>query len=218
MTRWRERHFRAFALEQAPSRCRTRRRCPRSSRRSTRRPAPEAGRGRRPARAGRRTPRRPRRIRGAAPSARSARTPEMRVMTRSGLTPSSTSGPRPHFSSVPGRKFSSSTSQCRSRSSTIAAAALGLQVEHDGLLVAVDRAVQHRRVAGVEPPVAQLVAGDGPLDLDHLGAEVGEHPARGRGGDVVAEFEHPDAREGPNGVVVHGFPQFRVRAARSSAG
>src|SRR6185437_14539173 len=44
---------------------------------------------------------------------------EMRVITSSGLTLSSSSGPSPHFSSVPGRKFSSNTSQCRTRSSTI---------------------------------------------------------------------------------------------------
>ena len=41
-------------------------------------------------------------------------------MMMSGLTRLSSSGPRPHFSSVPGRKFSSSTSLCRIRSSTIA--------------------------------------------------------------------------------------------------
>ena len=51
---------------------------------------------------------------------------------------------------------------------------------------------------GVQPPVAQLVAGDRPLDLDHLGAEVGQHAARGRGGDVVAELQHPHAGEWTN--------------------
>ena len=78
----------------------------------------------------------------------------------------------------------------------------GLEVEHDRLLVAVDRAVQHRGVAGVQPPVAQFVAGDRPLDLDHLGAEVGEHAACGRGGDVVAEFEYAYTGEWANVVVV----------------
>src|SRR5881628_3764840 len=33
------------------------------------------------------------------------------------------------------------------------------------------------------------------LDLDHVGATVGEHLSRPRHGDEVAEFEHRDARE-----------------------
>ena len=46
----------------------------------------------------------------------------------------------------------------------------------------------------------------GPLDLDDLGAEVGEHPARGGRGDVVAEFQHPHAGEWSNVLVFNVVP------------
>src|SRR5690606_10703466 len=69
-------------------------------------------------------------------------------------------------------------------------------VENDRLLVAVDRAVEHRGVAGFEPPVAQFVAGAGAFDLDHLGAEVREHPPGGGCGDVIAEFEDSHTGKG----------------------
>ena len=81
-------------------------------------------------------------------------------------------------------------------------ASFGVQVDHDRLLVAVDGPVQHRRVPGVQPPVTQLVAGYRALDLDDLGAEVGEHAACRRGGDVVAEFEDADTLEWRDAVVV----------------
>ena len=75
-------------------------------------------------------------------------------------------------------------------------AGLGAQVQDDGLLVAVDGPVQHGGVALVQPPVAQLVAGSRPLDLDDLGAEVGEEPPGRGGGNVVSEFQDADAFQG----------------------
>jgi hypothetical protein len=70
----------------------------------------------------------------------------------------------PHFSSVPGLKFSIRTS----------AVSRG-EIEADRALVAVD-ADEIGRVVLVEgrAPVAHLVAG-GRLDLDHVGAMVGEN-------------------------------------------
>ena len=46
-----------------------------------------------------------------------------------------------------------------------------------------------------QPPFAQRVAGFG-ADLEHVGAEFGEHPARERPGDQLAEFQHADAVQG----------------------
>ena len=55
---------------------------------------------------------------------------------------------------------------------------IGLQVERDGALVAVDQLPpQALTVARVAPGEAsQAVAAVGPFDLDHVGAEVGEVP------------------------------------------
>jgi hypothetical protein len=46
----------------------------------------------------------------------------------------------------------------------------------------------------VQPPPAQFVTGARALDLDHLGAEVGQQPAGRRRGDEAAELE--DAETG----------------------
>ncbi len=129
---------------------------------------------------------------------------EMRVMMSSGLASLSTSGPRPHFSSVPGRKFSSRMSDFAASCKHGLLAGLGPQVQHHGLLVAVDGAVQHGGIALVQAPVAQLVAGSGPLHLDDFGAEVGEEPAcRGRG-DVVSELQDADAVQRRDAWLCHG--------------
>ncbi len=66
------------------------------------------------------------------------------------------------------------------------------QVEHDRLLVAVDRAVEHRGVAGFEPPVAQFVAGAGAFDLDHLGAEITEDLPGPGSGEHARQIEDAD--------------------------
>ena len=72
----------------------------------------------------------------------------------------------------------------------------GVDVEDDALLVAVERAEEADAEAR---QLARLVAA-GRLDLDHLGAEVGEdHPA-GRAHDHVRELDDADAVEGQAGM------------------
>jgi hypothetical protein len=77
-----------------------------------------------------------------------------------------------------------------------------LEVQRDRALAAVDGAEQHRGVPGVQAPVAELVAGARSLDLDDLGAEVGEQAARRRRGDEVAELDDPQPGEGTVAVEV----------------
>ena len=100
------------------------------------------------------------------------------------------------------------------------ASTFGLEVQHDRLLVAVDRAVEHRRGPGVEAPVAEFVAGFRAFDLDDFRSEVGQHAAGCRGGDVVAEFQDAHPVERANVVVIHVHSSVRVsvRKVRSRAG
>ncbi len=72
-----------------------------------------------------------------------------------------------------------------------------LQVQGEGALVPVHRPEQQRCVALVQPPAAQFVAAGRPFHLDDVRAEVGHQPARGGGGDEVAQFHHAQARQGP---------------------
>ncbi len=69
------------------------------------------------------------------------------------------------------------------------AALTGFQIEGEAALIAVERAEEAGGKAG-EPP--GRIAADR-LDLDHVGAEIGEDQPRARTHDGVAEFEHANA-------------------------
>ena len=98
---------------------------------------------------------------------------------------------------VPGLKFSLTTSALATRLQRDLDAFGRLQVERDALLVA----VEHREEAGAgaEQP-ARAVAVDR-LDLDHFGAQVGEHHAAGRAHHHVGELDDADAGVGQGMIV-----------------
>ena len=95
--------------------------------------------------------------------------PDMRMITSFGLSASRTSGPRPIFSSTPGRKLSTKTCAVGTSALMRSDAPRVPEIEAQALLVPrVDFPV------GADPlglPGAQRVA-LGRLDLDHLGAEI----------------------------------------------
>ena len=121
--------------------------------------------------------------------------PETRIMISRGLMADSCSQPRPHFSRVPGRKFSSRKSDFATscfrmswpsacRRSSVMAFLLRATTGHQsdlpcGLLAA---------------PVPHRVALARRLDLDHLGAEVAEQLAAERAREQRAEFDARAAR------------------------
>ncbi len=72
------------------------------------------------------------------------------------------------------------------------AAFVGLEIDGEAALVAVEGAEETGGEAG-QPP--GRIAADR-LDLDHVGAEIGEDQPRARPHDGVAEFEHADAGKG----------------------
>ena len=68
------------------------------------------------------------------------------------------------------------------------------EVDRARALAAVDRQVVGRLPAGERrPPGARLVTARGPLDLDHLGAEVGEHHRAVGPGEHPREVDHAHA-------------------------
>ena len=91
---------------------------------------------------------------------------------------------------VPGLKFSLTTSAVAIRRSADLAPLRLLQVERDAFLVAVEQRKEAR--ARSQQP-ARVVARDR-FDLDHLGAQVGQHHAAGRAHHHVGELDDAYAR------------------------
>ena len=73
----------------------------------------------------------------------------------------------------------------------------------------------------LDAPVAQRIALAGVLDLDHLGAEVGELQGEHVARDQARQIEHDDAVEGAGGLRPergHRFSLASVQAATKLAG
>ena len=110
-----------------------------------------------------------------------------------GLLSLNSSGPRPHFSMVPGLKFSMTTSAVFHQPLDDAAAGLAAQIGGDRLLVPGQRAPPVGGAVFIHhAPGADRVAGNGRLHLDHLGAEVAEQGAGKGAGQQLADFHDAD--------------------------
>ncbi len=126
----------------------------------------------------------------------------MRSMISRGLSCEQVVGPRPQPSSAPGRKFSISTSASATSWRTMSCASGCLQVQRHRALVARLHLPPDRGAVLEQPPVAQRVAPRAAgrrLDLDHVGAEVGQRLGGERAGDQLAQFQHLEAVQGPGG-------------------
>ena len=93
--------------------------------------------------------------------------------------------PTPSRSITPGRKFSITTSAAATSPVRGGAAGGALQVQLHDLLAAVEYRSSGRGAGGLP----------GAVDLDHLGALVGEQHAGQRSGEVVAKVDHANARQ-----------------------
>ena len=80
------------------------------------------------------------------------------------------------------------------------AAFIRLEVDGDGLLVAVHRGPPQALALKMAADCTQRIAG-WRLHLDHLGAEIGEQATAEWAGNGGAEFEDPNALQGPAGDV-----------------
>ena len=132
-------------------------------------------------------------VAAAAPRARRRRRSSTRA---AGCGRAASRGSRPRSSARPGRRLCRKTSaSSASRSSAVTAARVA-ERERERALAGVRRE-EHRSLAVPErrPPGAAVVAGVGPLDLDHVGAERGEDLGAVRPGDRGGDVEHANAVE-----------------------
>ena len=109
--------------------------------------------------------------------------------------------PRPRPSITPGRKFSTTTSHAHASSAAIALPCVRAQVDRDVPLAAV---LLHEVAADAAAALAETArqVALGRLDLDDVGAEVGEDAGAEGPGQHVAEVGHP-------------YPLQGIRAARA---
>ena len=119
---------------------------------------------------------------------------------------------RPTPSSVPGRKFSTTTSAVASSRSTTSRPPGGLEVDGDAFLVAVDAqevgalVAQERRA-----PAPRVVAAAGMFELDDAGAEVAEHHRAVRPREHAGEIENGDAVQWSHTTSTLWYPRLRRR-------
>ena len=78
-----------------------------------------------------------------------------------------------------------------------------LEVDGDAALVAIEEVEEGGAACGHG---ARLITVAGPLNLDHVGAEVGEEKAGRRTGHDVPELQNPDAVERKRARRAHGRP------------
>ena len=112
----------------------------------------------------------------------------------------STSGDSPQRSSVPGRKFSISTSAVGDQALHHLGPGGVAEVERDRALVAGEHRPPQRHAVLAGAVGADRVALGGVLDLDHVRAEVGEHGGGQRAGEEGGGVEDRDAGQGARAV------------------
>ena len=105
---------------------------------------------------------------------RCGRTPTPSSRRAAGSAWVTASAPSPSASSEPGRRFCTSTSASPISSISRATAVLVLEIDGDRALVGVDGEVARRRALVERRAPAAGVVALGPLDLDDVGAHVGE--------------------------------------------
>ena len=115
---------------------------------------------------------------------------------RPGFSRRSSSGPRPQRSSVSGFEILDQDVALQRQATHQGAALVLAQIDRDALLVARQRMPPARRVAVHHPPAADGVARVGRLDLDHLGAVVGEQRGGEGAGEDMPQLEDLEAVEG----------------------
>ena len=173
----------------------------RANRRSRPPYAPADGRARRSCAGSRPSPRRSNRSRARPRAARSARTRRRAPARRRDCRRRGSRSRGPNRASVPGLKFSSTTSHDAAMRRATSRPLRVAQVDRDRALVARDRRPPQAPAVDPHAVAPHDVAGSGRLDLDDVGAEIAEQLARERPRDERTEFEH--AQAGQRGLT-HG--------------
>ena len=135
-------------------------------------------------------------------------------MTRRGLISCSTSGPSPHFSSMPGRKFSTRPSAAAHRRLIRSDPRRSRRFAVISFLLRA-RSGHHRPLPLylVLAPDPHRIGAVGRFDLDDLGAEIGETAADEGPRQHLADLDDAEPRERTlarrgRGAVARGFRRF----------
>ena len=121
--------------------------------------------------------------------------PLTRARTSRGFTAESSSQPSPHRSSVPGRKFSSTTSdRLREPEEELGALRRG-EIERDEALVSGERLEPQSGAVLARAVAARRIDARRMLDLDHVGAEVAEEHSGQRRREERGRFDDSDPGE-----------------------
>ena len=120
--------------------------------------------------------------------------PVTRASTSRGLAAESSSQPSPHRSSVPGRKFSSTTSVFGQAQEELGARGPG-EVERREALVAGERLEPEPDAVLARPVPARGIGPGGVLELDHLRAVVAQEHSGERRREERRRLDDPDPRE-----------------------
>ena len=121
----------------------------------------------------------------------------------------------PSFSAWPPLRFESTASECATRSTKHRAPVRRAQVQGHAALVAVEGLEVHRVLPRLlrRHVAADVAAGAGVLDLDHVGAEIGELHRRPRPGAELLDGEDADVGERRDGSHCPGVTTWRVHIA-----
>ena len=133
--------------------------------------------------------------------------PVTRASTSPGLASCSTSGPMPQRSSVPGRKFSITTSASAARVRKTSCPSGDERLSVIGLLVAAEHLPPEADAVALGAVGARRVAAR-VLDLDHVGAVVAQHRGGERPGEEGGDVEDLESLES---IAVIRRPSFLLR-------
>ena len=140
--------------------------------------------------------------------------PEIEQTINFGFTACSFSGSRPSLAALAARKFSTTTSQRRSRLQRISSPFRIRKIECNRLFVAVARKVIGAQIAQERrTPHSRFVAAFGVFDLDDFRAEVAQDLATKRPRQNARRIEDSNSRQRPATVDFHSksFPRFALK-------
>ena len=128
---------------------------------------------------------------------------------RSARAPRTADSPNPIDSAFPPRKFSTNTSHDAAKRAPPRRLPVAAQIQRYGTLAAIDSHGNTRSTIGGGSHLARFVAGAGPLDFQHFGAEPGQDHGRRRTGNVSGEIENADSASGRHALMLAAEEAFQ---------
>ncbi len=131
--------------------------------------------------------------------------PEIDPTIRRGLRARSTSQPKPSLSSTPGRKFSTTISARSTNARNAGTILCRLQIQRDRAFVPVPDHERRALAFHERRHAARIITGPRLLDLDHVGAVIGQHHGAIRSRQMRGQVQHQKSVERPSHVRLRGL-------------